>query len=81
MRNHLHPTQSVSRIQPEHYDGHPPYGDAESQQDWKTVEHKDGHWWGHWMRDPWQSCRICGRDRRADDKNKPCRGPAEISLR
>lgn len=29
----------------------------------------------------WESCRVCGIVRRADDKNSPCKGPSKIILK
>ena len=40
------------------------------------------HEWGRWAAgQEWDSCRACGIVRRADDVNKPCRGPVQITLR
>ena len=49
--------------------------------DWKMTDEKGGHKFG-WYKDfKYQSCRICGLIRRADDNNNPCRGPVEVTLR
>jgi len=32
-----------------------------------------------WLK--WESCKVCGVVRRADRKNKPCRGPVKIVLK
>lgn len=29
----------------------------------------------------WDFCAVCGFVRRADDKNKPCRGPSRVGPR
>ena len=40
------------------------------------------HQWGRWTQgQEWDSCRACGIVRRADDQNKPCRGPVTVALR
>lgn len=40
------------------------------------------HLWGKWLpSQEWESCYICNIVRRADDKNKPCKGPVRLSLR
>lgn len=43
----------------------------------------DGHVWGNLTSSMiiGECCRVCGMMRRADKKNKPCKGPAKIELR
>lgn len=47
--------------------------------DFKETERVDGHIWGIWH--GLESCALCGFVRRADRKNKPCRGVIKIELR
>ncbi len=39
------------------------------------------HDWGNHINSNWEMCKVCGVVRRADDQNKPCRGPARLTLR
>jgi hypothetical protein len=43
------------------------------------VGESNGHTWIKWHK--MICCRDCGFIRRADDKNKPCRGKVGITLR
>lgn len=45
---------------------------------WREIEEVDGHKWGYWKKDTFKCCQICGMIRRADKKNKPCKGPAKL---
>lgn len=36
------------------------------------------HIWTTDMRWTWQFCKVCGIVRRADEKNKPCKGPTKL---
>lgn len=55
--------------------------------DFITTEEVDGHRWGRFTAPPllgvkdWEVCFICGMIRRADKKNKPCKGQTHIGLR
>lgn len=48
---------------------------------WRMTEESNGHRWGFYRDMKWESCRVCGWIRRADDKNTPCKGPVKVSLR
>jgi hypothetical protein len=48
---------------------------------WKPTESVDGHEWGFYKKDDYETCRLCVNVRRADKKNSPCRGKAKIDLR
>lgn len=53
----------------------------ETNPKWKPTEDKDGHNWGVYGDDKYESCRRCGYIRRRDDKNKPCREEVKVELR
>lgn len=38
----------------------------------------DGHIWVFQYSQQWMNCAICGKVKRADGKNKPCNGAAQI---
>lgn len=42
------------------------------------IEHD---WFKPYTDRMWQSCRLCGIVRRADDNNKPCKGVVRVALR
>lgn len=48
---------------------------------WKFTEEVDGHKWGFWKGDKFECCRWCGMVRRADKRNKHCRGKVKVELR
>lgn len=45
---------------------------------WRFTDEVDGHRWGYWKNDTYECCRICGYVRRADKKNKPCKGQPKL---
>lgn len=56
--------------------------EADKQEEkWRWTEKKNGHVWGVYRNDEFESCSLCGIIRRADDKNSPCVGKVKISLR
>jgi len=44
----------------------------------RFTEIKDGHVWGFWKQDTFQTCGRCMMIRRRDDKNSSCRGKAKL---
>jgi hypothetical protein len=48
---------------------------------WRTTALVDGHEWGFYGALKYECCLYCGMIRRADKKNSPCKGKAEIALR
>lgn len=48
------------------------------EEDWKDTERDDGHRWGIYREDAYESCRECMMIRRRDRMNKPCRGKAKL---
>ncbi len=39
------------------------------------------HIWTTDLRWTWQFCKVCGIVKRADGKNKPCKGPTKVGER
>lgn len=49
----------------------------------EVIERSNGHEWAKWVfkSGSMVCCNICGKVRRADNLNKPCKGPVKIELR
>lgn len=45
----------------------------------RVLDTSNGHHWIEWR--AFVCCRDCGIIRRADDRNKPCRGVVKVGLR
>lgn len=46
--------------------------------DFIQTERVDGHIWGRYKSDGYESCRNCMMVRRHDKKNSPCRGKVKL---
>jgi hypothetical protein len=51
-----------------------------SNKDFKETERVDGHIWGRYKSDKYESCKVCMMIRRRDKKNSPCKGKAKLRL-
>lgn len=58
-----------------------------SEREFILAEEVDGHRWGRFTASSvlggkdWEVCFNCGMIRRADKKNKPCRGSVKVGPR
>ena len=46
---------------------------------YEVIARSNGHEWIHWH--GMVICLTCGVVRRADDQNKPCKGPVKVTTR
>lgn len=46
--------------------------------DFKETERVEGHIWGVYKQDRYESCLLCMMIRRKDKQNSPCKGPAKL---
>lgn len=49
--------------------------------EWIPTEEENGHKWGRYKDDPFESCRECCYVRRRDKVSRPCKGRVKIDLR
>lgn len=54
--------------------------DFTPHKDFVLVEQKDGHFWGVYKDDKYQTCRLCGFIRPIGDTKKSCKGKPELRL-
>lgn len=47
-------------------------------EDFKETERVDGHIWGRYKQDKYETCLHCMMIRRADRKNSPCKGKVKL---
>ena len=54
---------------------------CKSQEEWFRKFPGYHCWFQFDLARPWESCVLCGKVRRADDRNPPCKGVVTIGLR